>query len=649
MSDSQRRMELNTSPVFRRLIVVSLVLVAATPWLSAVAPAQTSVQAPNRPRTTAAERRECDRLLAEARQAMDEGRFETADSLILRAEALAGRILGAALGRHAEEGATRFGRPSTTRRRASKPGEPQRPSQKFDPAKSAGTVENKPTAPAQGQLSAPPTGQDASSLPSLERTDKAITQNGLRRPITGNPAAEPTAEGGAVHPNENTLNRLPAAQAAELRQRSDALLIDARRALATGDLRRAAAVAQQAKAMNITYGFHDDSPAKVEALIRKATELSQADGGRPATEAARRARAELLMEQAEQLLRWRAYDEAERLATDAIALHATFGPFDANPQTLRERIAADRKKQPARAMPVDPAAGPPPQVEDAAALLAVRGPGRSEEAIPRIDQKSPRSAGRWPARHGRAVRPAGRSVESPRQFLRSARRPAGSGDAGNLESPGQCHGRGSRGGAMEVGPKYPVGSTLYDPQNDATRNVPAAANESQPAELESVPAGNESLPAEPAAQSGDAQALFQAGEQALKDRDTQQALQLFRRAYALRDQLDAPTAQRLQDHLQLLSASAGGRTAPAKTALDSATAKQQLAQSSSAPRWPRSSRPPARSPRRIRSGPETLDAARLLVEAAGVDSDVKGRCCGGSPPARTKWTSTSSPIRRSSS
>ena len=48
--------------------------------------------------------------------------------------------------------------------------------------------------------------------------------------------------------------------------------------------------------------------------------------------------------------------------------------------------------------------------------------------------------------------------------------------------------------------------------------------------------------------------LYAQGEQALRQQDTQTALDLFRRAYQLRDQLDPATAQRLQDHLQLLSA-----------------------------------------------------------------------------------------------
>ena len=168
-----------------------------------------------------------------------------------------------------------------------------------------------------------------------------------------------------------------------------ALLIDARRALATGDARRAATLVEQAKAMNIAYGFHDDSPAKVEALIRKSAELTEIDGNRPATEAARRQRAEFLMEQSEQLLRWRAYDEAERLANDAITLRATFGPFDANPQALRDRIVAERKKQPPRTLPARPAGGemagggspltPPTVAEDAATLLAAPSPAEAKK------------------------------------------------------------------------------------------------------------------------------------------------------------------------------------------------------------------------------------------------------------------------------
>ena len=54
--------------------------------------------------------------------------------------------------------------------------------------------------------------------------------------------------------------------------------------------------------------------------------------------------------------------------------------------------------------------------------------------------------------------------------------------------------------------------------------------------------------------------LFRQGQQALKDRDTAKALDYFKQAHELRDQLDPATAQRLQDFLQMLGESRGGRS-----------------------------------------------------------------------------------------
>ena len=108
---------------------------------------------------------------------------------------------------------------------------------------------------------------------------------------------------------------------------------------------RPPALVEQAKLLKVGYGFHDDSPGKVEALIAKYKEMSDQDGGRPTTDAARRRRTEVLMEEGEQLLRWGECDEAERLASDAAALRVPYGPFDASPRTLLERIAVERKKR----------------------------------------------------------------------------------------------------------------------------------------------------------------------------------------------------------------------------------------------------------------------------------------------------------------
>jgi general secretion pathway protein D len=71
--------------------------------------------------------------------------------------------------------------------------------------------------------------------------------------------------------------------------------------------------------------------------------------------------------------------------------------------------------------------------------------------------------------------------------------------------------------------------------------------------------------------------LFRKGEEALKAHDHNQAKQLFQQAYELRDQLDPGSAQRLQDHLHMLSAAAAAaKAAKPGELLDSTTTSRQL-------------------------------------------------------------------------
>ncbi len=97
-----------------------------------------------------------------------------------------------------------------------------------------------------------------------------------------------------------------------------------------------------------------------------------------------------------------------------------------------------------------------------------------------------------------------------------------------------------------------VSSAVYDPSRDPTRNVQAAdvvpdplpSPPSQPSGPSSASEGNRQSPG---------YNLFQQGEAALKARDRDRALQLFRQASAYSGELDALTAERLQDHISLLS------------------------------------------------------------------------------------------------
>ena len=60
----------------------------------------------------------------------------------------------------------------------------------------------------------------------------------------------------------------------------------------------------------------------------------------------------MLLDQAQQLMRWRDYEEAERLVTHAKGLRVNYGPFEAKPDALLERIVeAKRQAAPANSTP----------------------------------------------------------------------------------------------------------------------------------------------------------------------------------------------------------------------------------------------------------------------------------------------------------
>ena len=220
-------------------------------------------------------------------------------------------------------------------------------------------------------------------------------------------------------------------------------------------------------------------------------------------EGARRSLADLLMDQAQALLKWHEFDEAERLVQHARALGVNYGPFDVKPDALSERIAAARRQSDSESNAVLPAAA-------------------------QVPAATPEAAAQQPA-----------------------------------------------------GGDFPVAQAVYEQSSDKTQNRAAAAQEELPdgGFDPAVPAGE--LPAAGPAEQGDENAseamrLFRAGELALRNQDTRGAIESFRRAYELRDQLDPNTAQRLQDHLQLLSAPPASRGKKPEMLLDAQGSQQDL-------------------------------------------------------------------------
>lgn len=127
------------------------------------------------------------------------------------------------------------------------------------------------------------------------------------------------------------------------RRESDLLIMAARRSLAVGDISRAKAQLNRAREFKIRYQVMEDSPDRVLALVAKVETLNQRRAKEGDSEATRRTTAELMLEQADGLLRWKDVDTAERLARDADRMAVNFSPFETKPADLLTRVAQMRR------------------------------------------------------------------------------------------------------------------------------------------------------------------------------------------------------------------------------------------------------------------------------------------------------------------
>ncbi len=424
------------------------------------------------------------------------------------------------------------------------------------------------------------------------------------RPLTSSGPSQlqsPPGRAVAVAPPERNLARLPAVlagvNAADAAAKSEAiegssqgLLLQARRALASGDVRQASTLVNQAKRLQVSYAPLDDTPERVEAAIHQYQEVAAEPNQ---TEAQRRRKVRMLMGQAEALLRYGDHQRAEQLATRASREKLTYGPFEARPQDLLGRIAATRRQAepPATASPPGIAVAKSPDTPGpslAARQKAVELAREARAALEAGQLARADTLARQAQQIGVPDSAYARGQDRPGVVLFDIRK-ARLGD--RLEA--------GRAGGQLVSPAtgtWPVDRNAsrasYDPSNDPTRNLraayqpprsPAAAGPLDLAQRTPTLAPLEPLPpvepmpppADPNAQSG--QALFAQGEAALKAHDTQRAYQYFRQAADHLDELDPITRQSLQERLQLLSVSRGNgdRGGPTGSIVDQTAAQQQ--------------------------------------------------------------------------
>ena len=297
----------------------------ATAWLGGAVLGQSSSGD-----ASGSDREQAADLLRRARQAMAENRFDVADSLISKADAL-----GVDYGTWFVGDTPRKARRDLERKRNDAVAEANKPSQLLAPL-GLGGDQKSPSADPFARYSADSAGAPPlTPLPNVDANDRGASAPGNSRYPTTEPGENDVRAPGQY---PAATNGTPPATPSPLRV--------ARLALAVGDVRRAGQYVAAAKAMHLNYQPLDDTPEKVDAAIQKYQELLTLD---KTTEAYARAYAHTMMEQADALARWSELDPAEQLALRAARLNIAYSPFEQKPQDLLDRIANLRRQGNGRA------------------------------------------------------------------------------------------------------------------------------------------------------------------------------------------------------------------------------------------------------------------------------------------------------------
>jgi general secretion pathway protein D len=592
-------------------------------------------------------------LLRRARQAMAENDLAAADSLIDQAEAL-----GAAYNPLHMGDTPKKARHDLDRKRNAAGGAPSKPSQLFAPF-NFNKNKKEPTAdPFAGRSAGAATpatsGRPVTPLPQVGDNSRPAHGPTTVNPAPLQPPLDPPYR--VTQPGDNDVQAPTASEPnAGWPTPTDSAakpnpLRTARLALAVGDTRRALDFVEQAKAAHVAYQPLDDNPDRVNTAIAKFQELAELDKN---TESYRRAYARNMMEQADALMRWGEPEEAERLASRAAGMQITYGPFEQKPQDLLQRISMARRGSTsaanASAMSASAPAGYATISENGAPNVATRQQAaalvrKSRELIAagQLDQAEALAHQAEQLRLPESAFSPGEDrpglvlldLAQLRRRESSAVVPAGSQSVLPLGASGP--------------PDRMATRAVYDPNNDPTQNRTASAQQSMPQPIQpgfgpdmrlaqnaaprSPRPANLPPPPDPSLPSADAKSpgmsLFEQGERALKARDTAHAFDLFRQAAAHMNELDPITAQRLQDHLQLLAAPGSNKPAPPQPPQGSMTAEamaaqQMLARQVAGDLAHRESSARAMRETDPKGALALLEEARKRAETAGLDSSTR--------------------------
>ncbi|MDP7015807.1 MAG: general secretion pathway protein GspD [Pirellulaceae bacterium] len=453
-------------------------------------------------------------LLEDARKAIKAGRFAEADRLITQAERLNvqyeplfARVIDTPQKLRAELNRQRTAAAARAVSQQRTPG-----------------VSGPPTPPGRFPSPSSAAGSDIQRLPPTTTTGSRYSDSPLAGAVVDNPRLVTNRRGGA-------------------------LLRQARQSLAKNDLVLAVRLAAQAKALNEVYSLNEDSPAKVEAMIRRGQQFASgvpSGNQREATDQYAR----YLVDQAAALWRHGDGPTARQLALNAKKLNVAYTRYETTPDLILQQIAGGPAGGVRASHPAKPEAA-----RLTAMAKAALDRGDAQQALALVQQASALGVPDE-AFHANELKPWQVGMQANRAATRNSgvrqagydvRRAVAQGNVGD--------------GAVRQG--------VYNPAQDPTRVAQAQAQEfAQP-----TPA--RPIPTQPIIVGSPGLELYNKGIEALKKGNREQALAHFKEAWRYERELDPRARKALQDKLVLLSTAR--RAAPEEpSTLAEVTSEQDL-------------------------------------------------------------------------
>ena len=314
-------------------------------------------------------------------------------------------------------------------------------------------------------------------------------------------------------------------------QGSHQALLKARRALAVGETAQAKSMVDSARQFPIDNTTTSDTPAKVEAMIARHSELvAMYQAGNDA--AYNYGAAMFLLEQADGLLQYRDFETANSLVEQARGFDVQFQPGDLNPDHVLTRL------QQMQAVAATPSRNLSADRIEAGKILSQAqlafDKGQLDLAAQLITQVKALDLPE-DAFEDDSILPWDLELKilQARQHTAANQgfnQPAGLQQTAALDT------------ADPTDAASGVQQADYYPELDQTRNMQVAGNDGD----ETTTAANDAR----------GKRLYDSGIAALSDEDRNGALEYFRMAWQYRDQLDENTRQDLQSKLSSLNASA---------------------------------------------------------------------------------------------